>query len=100
MKALIAITASLLMLTSVAAADDHYTSHNGPWRQPAPVERNRINPWPFIAGAVVGGLIVHEAQKEYPRYVTVCNDVHLFDSFGRYVKTERVCHQEIGRAHV
>ena len=89
MKALIAITASLLTLTSVASA------HEGPWRQPATVERDRINPWPFIAGAVVGGLIVHEAQKEYPRYVTVCNDVDLFDSFGRYVKTERVCHQEL-----
>ena len=87
MKALIAITASLLTLTSVASA------HEGPWRAP-PAERES-NPWPFIAGAVVGGLIVHEAQRDYPKYVTVCNDVDLFDSYGRYVKTERICHQEL-----
>jgi len=56
-----------------------------------------VNPWPFIAGAVVGGIIVNEANRSRdvaPRYITVCRDIALFDSSGNFVKTDRICRQE------
>ena len=68
MKHFIAIVASAITLVpSVSMAD------GGRWRAPERLEREEhhgrgFNPWPFIAGAVVGGIIVHAADE--PRVIT------------------------------
>lgn len=70
MKHAIAIVATLISaVPTVAAADDHH------WRPPARYSDHydrgsRTNPWPFIAGAVVGGIIVHSAEASQPRVVS------------------------------
>ena len=62
MKTFIAIAASLLTMVPVASAD-------GRWHGPVHSDRGS-NPWPFIAGAVVGGIIVHSAEASQPRVVS------------------------------
>jgi len=67
MKYLIAILASFIVLTpTVASADgwrggrEHYEHRGG-----------GVNPWPFLAGAVVGGIIVHAASEaNEPRVIS------------------------------
>ena len=65
MKYLIAFVAALVTLTpNVSSAHD--------WHQPMrhiPERGHGWNPWPFVAGAVVGGIIVHEYNRE-PTVIT------------------------------
>lgn len=64
MKSIIAIAATLITaVPSVAAADGGCCWEGNHWRGPTHYDSNRVNPWPFIAGAVVGGIIVHSAQE-------------------------------------
>ena len=69
MKHFIAIVASAITLVpSVSMADG-----GRHWRAPERFEREEhrgrgFNPWPFVAGAVVGGIIVNEYNK--PRVIT------------------------------
>ena len=85
MKALIA--ASLLVLSSAA------TAHEGPWRAPVHVDHGS-NPWPFIAGAVIGGIIIHEAEKPAPVPAPSENLAYVN---GVLMKRVQTCHQEIVR---
>ena len=67
MKHFIAIVASAITLVpSVSMAD------GGRWRAPERFEEHHrgggFNPWPFVAGAVVGGIIVNEYNR--PRVIT------------------------------
>ena len=66
MKQVITIVAALIALAPSASMAD------GRWRAPDRHERHEggVNPWPFIAGAVVGGIIVHAAEADEPRVVT------------------------------
>ena len=65
MKYLIAFVAALVTLTpNVSSAHD--------WHQPMrhiPERGHGWNPWPFVAGAVVGGIIVREYNRE-PTVIT------------------------------
>ena len=94
MKALITITASLLTLVpSISSAD-------GRWHGPVHSDRGS-NPWPFIAGAVIGGIIVHEATKppvESPpwRNAPVPAEGLVYVN-GVLMKRVQTCHQEIVR---
>jgi hypothetical protein len=67
MKQVITIVAALITLApSAAMADGRH------WRAPDRHESHRgggVNPWPFIAGAVVGGLIVHASEADEPRAI-------------------------------
>ena len=62
----------ILVLTAVlglgtisnANADNHF--YRSPERH---AHHSSINPWPFIAGAVIGGIIVHEADQP-PKVIT------------------------------
>lgn len=70
MKPIILVAAALITaIPTVASADGRH------WRVPDRYsdhyERgSHTNPWPFIAGAVVGGIIVHAAQaSDQPRVV-------------------------------
>lgn len=59
----ILIAIALLTVPTLALAD---RDHGGRYREPPRhVERSHggFNPWPFIAGAVVGGIIIHEADR-------------------------------------
>ena len=70
MKPLIVIAAALITaIPTIASADGRH------WREPDRYRDHydrgsRINPWPFIAGAVVGGIIVHAAEASEPRVVS------------------------------
>lgn len=99
-KIIVGLVVASMLATSIADA------HDRDWREPPRREHHGgggVNPWPFIAGAVVGGIIVNEVVREQPRppqrYVTVCEDIMLYDSSGRYIKTERHCRQELVPAY-
>lgn len=93
MKKVILAVALACMLPAVAMADrgNHHREHRG----------GGFNPWPFVAGAVIGGIIVHEADRDRERqppprrYITVCENIMLYDARGTYIKTERHCHEEL-----
>jgi hypothetical protein len=76
MKPIIAIAAALITAApTVASADGGCCWEGNHWRGPARYSDHydrgsRINPWPFIAGAVVGGIIVHSAEASQPRVVS------------------------------
>lgn len=94
-KLIIAAVIAAIVVPTIAVAD-----RGGHYREPSRHGGGGVNPWPFIAGAVIGGIIVHESgrNREYnppQRYITVCEDIMLYDSNGRYVKSERYCHQEL-----
>ena len=89
-KLLITLIACTVPMTAMADRDrfEHREHHGG------------VNPWPFVAGAVIGGIIVNEVNRdrEYRppmRYVTICEDLALYDSYGRYVRTERQCRKQL-----
>ena len=65
----VALTLAAL-LPAVAIADGRHD--RPPARYSDHYDRgNRTNPWPFIAGAVVGGIIIHEvAEANQPRVIT------------------------------
>lgn len=99
MKKILVATILALSIPGLAFADrgEHH-------REPPRYEHHRggVNPWPFIAGAVVGGIIVNEVSRdrveEYRppmRYITVCENIELYDVNGYYVKTERQCRREL-----
>lgn len=100
-KIIVGLVVASMLASSIAEG------HDRGWREPPRREHNGggVNPWPFIAGAVVGGIIVNEVvrdREEYrppQRYVTVCEDIMLYDSSGRYIKTERHCRQELVPAY-
>ena len=106
-KIIVGLVVASMLASSIAEA------HDRGWREPPHREHRGgggVNPWPFIAGAVVGGIIVNEVvrdrevvrEREYNppvRYVTICENIPLYDSEGRYIKTDRYCHQELVPAY-
>jgi len=99
-KIIVGMIVASMMAASPAMADrgggyrdNHERHHDG---------GGSVNPWPFIAGAVVGGIIISEVGREREResrpparYITVCQEIRLYDAKGRFVKTERSCHEEL-----
>ena len=97
-KIIVGLVVASMLTSSIALA------HDREWREPPRREHRGggVNPWPFIAGAVVGGIIVNEVisdREEYRRppmrYVNVCENIELYDQYGRYVRTERRCRREL-----
>lgn len=120
MKKFIVTSIMALAIPGIALAEHPYLDvHSGyvrPYNPPAPVRPVRdsrsegSNPWPFIAGAIIGGIVVNEINRDrddreyrpYPprqRYITVCENIPLYDVYGYYVRTERRCHQELVPAY-
>lgn len=84
-KIIVGILCVVTAVPSVTLADGYH--HGG--------GRGGINPWPIVAGAVIGGLLVGSSNRaREPRYTTVCEDVALYDQYGNYVRTERRCRKE------
>lgn len=71
MKHFIAIVASAITLVPSVSMADGGRHWRAPDRYSDHYDRgSRINPWPFIAGAVVGGIIVHAAEADEPQVIT------------------------------
>ena len=90
----IAIIVGAIITPTLASADGHR------WREPPRVEhregRGGINPWPFIAGAVVGGILVNAAQADdSPRVISSrASDAPVLVN-GVWMQRVRNCVQEI-----
>jgi hypothetical protein len=71
MKTIIVLAAALITAIPTIASADGRRGHP-PDRYSDRYDRgSRTNPWPFIAGAIVGGIIIHEvAEANQPRVVT------------------------------
>lgn len=92
MKKLFSILILAICLPAVALGDGrHHERHR---------DEGGRNPWPFIAGAVLGGVIVNEYSRgnryEEPRparRIQLCEDFISYDVYNRPI-VERRCHYE------
>lgn len=94
MKTIITLTAILaLVAPTIASADGRH------WREPDRYSDrydhgHRTNPWPFIAGAVVGGILVNAARANEPRVVYPAGEAPVLVN-GVWMQRTYRCVQEI-----
>jgi hypothetical protein len=106
-KAITILTAVILAISPISANADEHGHRNHEHRS------NGINPWPFLAGAVVGGIIIHEAERPVPapvyregaivyvngvpyRYTTQCDpDYIVRDDRGNDVVVRGACRRAL-----
>jgi hypothetical protein len=102
--AVIILSALMATMSMTACADGHREHEH---------RNNGINPWPFIAGAVVGGIIIHEAERPVPapvyregtivyvngvpyRYITQCDpDYIVQDNRGNDIVVRGPCRRAL-----
>jgi hypothetical protein len=104
MKSKVFTLLAMLTITSTALADP-YGRHYGynhdrdhhEWH-----ERGGHFGWgEFVGGLILGGLIVHEVNGHYydndeqeVRQVNICENIPLFDMYGRVIHYYLRCHRE------
>lgn len=97
----------MALLIPVTTFADHRYYRDYP-RRGYEHEHRKSNPWPFIAGVVVGGIVVREIDRQRQRdeltYITVCEEYVVYDQWGHYIYderggivTQRRCRQELVR---
>jgi hypothetical protein len=90
-----------LVLFATAAIGDPYGHSHGrehnEWHQ-----RGGHFGWgEFVGGIILGSIVAHQVDGHYydnseaeVRRITLCDNIYLYDQYGRFIRTERQCHDE------
>jgi hypothetical protein len=97
---LAAVIACMIPTMALADRDDHH--RGGERREHREGRGGGFNPWPFVAGAIVGGIIVNESNRDdryvernppRQRRVLLCEDYVTYDIYNRPL-VQRRCRYE------